>query len=338
MKGFSISFNGAVALRIIAALMVVSLFLFLIDNFLIYWFEQPGLRAFLIHIQWIAGDSSLAQDGAKVSAAKIQFFLFLATLIAVFWFCLASSQRRLAQDAQLYSHIAAYIVRAAFWSVFLVGITDMIISFLRVEGLLNSLIGDHLTTQLGRSIYRGSIIHFPLIILSFVIACFSRSLGFIWLALLIVIAEFLIVLTRFVFSYEQAFMGDLVRFWYAGLFLFASAYTLLNDGHVRVDVFYANFSEKSKCIINIFGSLLLGIPLCWNILIQGMASKGSIINSPLLSFEISQSGFGMYTKYLMAGYLIIFAVSMGVQFVSFILQNLSNLNATNSSNESIQGA
>ena len=31
-------------------------------------------------------------------------------------------------------------------------------------------------------------------------------------------------------------MGDLVRFWYAALF-FASAYTLKEDGHVRVDVF-----------------------------------------------------------------------------------------------------
>ena len=68
--------------------------------------------------------------------------------------------------------------------------------------------------------------------LSLIIAYFTRTLGFIWLALLIVVAELQIVVARFVFSYEQAFMADLVRFWYGAMFLFASAYTLLAEGHV----------------------------------------------------------------------------------------------------------
>ena len=58
---------------------------------------------------------------------------------------------------------------------------------------------------------------------------------------MIVLGELLIVIARFIFSYEQAFMGDLVRFWYAALFLFSSAYTLVHDGHVRVDIIYASF-------------------------------------------------------------------------------------------------
>ena len=62
--------------------------------------------------------------------------------------------------------------------------------------------------------------------LSCVIAVFNRSLGFIWLTLLVVLAEFQIVISRFVFSYEQPFMGDLVRFWYAALFLFAPVASL----------------------------------------------------------------------------------------------------------------
>ena len=51
--------------------------------------------------------------------------------------------------------------------------------------------------------------------------------------------------------------SDLVRFWYGALFLFASAYTLYEDGHVRVDVFYAALSNRIKGLINIWGSLLL---------------------------------------------------------------------------------
>jgi len=324
-----VSFNLNVALRIIAALMVASIFLFLTDNILIHWLDQPGLRVFLTLTGVLTADLTSSISSQSIISAWIQFGVFLTLIISICIYCMTSSSRTLGQDADMYSAIAAYIVRGAFWSIFLIGLTDMLISFVRVEGFLSAIVGDHYAIQLGRSIFRGTYVHYPLVVIGFLIAIFNRSLGFIWLALLIVAAEFLIVITRFVFSYEQAFMGDLVRFWYAGLFLFASAYTLLEDGHVRVDVLYANFGPGAKALTNIFGSLLLGLPLCWNILIQGMSGKGSIINSPILSFEISQSGFGMYIKYLMAGYLVIFATSMGVQFTGFILQNIAAFKSRN---------
>jgi len=197
-----------------------------------------------------------------------------------------------------------------------VGVADMAISFLRVEGLLGEVVNPELVKQLGRSTYRGLYVHYPLIALGFVFAMFTRTLGFHWLALLIVIAELTIVITRFIFSYEQAFMGDLVRFWYAALFLFASAYTLLEEGHVRVDVFYAGLSRRAKGTVNAFGAIFLGMSLCWTIIILGFKGKASIIYGPLSNFEVSQSGFGMYTKYLMAGFLAVFAITMLIQFVS----------------------
>ncbi len=103
--------------------------------------------------------------------------------------------------------------------------------------------------------------HVPLIVLGIVIAAVTRGIGFIWLALLVVLAELLIVLTRFVFSYEQAFMADLVRFWYGALFLFASAYTLLEEGHVRVDLLYASMRRETKGRVNAWGAVLLGMIL-----------------------------------------------------------------------------
>jgi len=318
-------------LRFAAALGVIAVFLFLSDNFLIYWFEQPGLRVFLGHLGLLAPPSS-ALTSSQVLSGWIQLSGFVLILVGIGLLCALSPNRSLKDDARLYTCVAAYIVRAAFWAVLLIGIVDGLISFLRVEGFLSMLIGDHLATQLGRSIFRGTYVHYPLLAIGALIALYHRGLGFTWLALLIVAAEFSIVITRFIFSYEQAFMGDLVRFWYAGLFLFASAYTLVHDGHVRVDVFYTNFTPRGKAISNIFGSLLLGLPLCWNILYQGMHGKGSAINSPLLSFEISQSGFGMYTKYLMAGYLIVFAASMAIQFTALLLESISDFRSP--SNES----
>ena len=304
--------------------MIVLLFLFLVDNTLIHWFEWPGIRIFLSHLGLIGAQSPVTKlTDSAVIRGWIQLIASLVTILGIISLVLKTPARKLDEDAELYNRISGFIIRAAFWAVFLVGLVDALISFARVEGFLAALAGEHLTIQLGRPVFRGSYIHFPLILIAIVIASFTRTLGFIWFALLIVAAEFLIVVTRFVFSYEQAFMGDLVRFWYAGLFLFASAYTLVEDGHVRVDVLYANFSDRGKALTNTLGSLFLGLPLCWNILIQGMSGKGSIINSPLLSFEISQSGFGMYTKYLMAAYLLIFAVSMAIQFVGFTLTNIS---------------
>ena len=194
-----------------------------------------------------------------------------------------------------------------------------------MEGFLEVFAGEWLTQQLGRPIFRGSYVHYPLIIASLFIAARFRSISFSWLAIMCVMSEFLIVVTRFVFSYEQAYMGDLVRFWYAALFLFASASTLVEEGHVRVDVLYAGFSRRKKALFDGLGSVLLGIPICWVILMHGMGGRGNSINSPLLSFEVTQSGYGMYVKYLMAGFLVIFAVSMLVQFVSYLLFNIAQL-------------
>ena len=77
--------------------------------------------------------------------------------------------------------------------------------------------------------------------------------------------------------------------------------------------------------MNLLGSLLLGIPLCWIILITGMWSKSASLNSPLISYEISQSGYGLYIKYLMAGFMVVFAVSMIVQLCSYVLSSAADL-------------
>ncbi len=314
------------AFRILAWSVVVVALQFLVNNYLTFWLGWPGFLNFLAHQEWLGfGPLRSPLEDEALSRGWIQLWSYFIPLLLVVICVGMSPQRALRDDAHLLTGFAAYIVRAAFWSVLIVGLADMVISFLRVEGLLAGLVGEELTSELGRPQLRGAYVHYPLMGLALIIALFVRSLGFIWLALLVVVAEFQIVISRFVFSYEQAFMGDLVRFWYAALFLFASAYALIEEGHVRVDVLYAHFSERGKAWTNALGSLFLGWPLCWVILTQGMWAKGSSINSPLLSFEISQAGFGMYIKYLMAGFLVVFALSMIVQFASYFLESVADL-------------
>ena len=296
--------------RVFAWAMIGALFAFLINNYLNYWQHWPTAESVL--------------TGQFSALSLVQFALYLLGVGLAVGYVLRTPTDLLRPDSEKIYAMTAFIVRAAFWATVLIGVADAVVSFLRVEGMLPAMVGDKLTIDLGRSNFRGVWIHFPMAVLGIVIASFRRDLGFPWLALLVVVAEMLIVITRFIFSYEQAFMADLVRFWYAALFLFASAYTLMEEGHVRVDVLYAAFTDRTKGIINAIGCILLGMSLCWVILIYGMSSRSSIINSPLLSFEVTQTGFGMYVKYWMAAFLAIYAITMLLQFCGYFLESIAD--------------
>ena len=315
--------------RVVAGSVVWITLAFTFNFFLTFVWDFPGLPALFSDAGWFGFPPPRTPlDGAAVLKGWAQASIYaLPIALIVVWIAVIRA-RSLEADAGMYSALAGFIVRASFWSVFLVGLADAVLSFLRVEDFLPALVGDEMTVQLGQSVFRGQYIHVPLLALSCLIALFTRSLSFIWLSLLIVLAEFQIVITRFIFSYEQAFMGDLVRFWYASLFLLASAYSLVDEGHVRVDVFYTRFTERGKAWTNALGSMLLGVPLCWIILTMGLWTKGSTLANPLLNFEISQSGFGMYVKYLMAGLLIVFALSMAAQFTAYFIESVAVLRRT----------
>ncbi len=307
--------------RTVAWLLTAAVLLYLLDRYLVYGQQWPSLTDTLDF-----GGRDTEVSGLQWFLGLLLYFIDLSMIIFIFWSVRRTDQRSLRQDAQLIARCSAYLVRAAFWSVLLIGLADTVLSFMRIEAIAPpSWVSQTWWTGLEQAHTRGMTVHYPLMALSFVIAFFNRSLGFIWLAVLVVFAEFAIVLSRFIFSYEQAFMGDLVRFWYAALFLFASAYTLVEDGHVRVDIIYTHFSRKTKAWVNALGSLLLGLPLCWVIFIMGMGTPQSSLIAPVLSFEISQSAYGMYVQYLMAGFLIIFALSMALIFISYFLDSVADL-------------
>ncbi len=293
---------------------------FVINNFLTYSFGWPGADIFFVSS---GANANQALTGADTLYGAIQFLFYIACLLgAVFW----GKGNTLAYDAKCLDSITNYLICAAFWTVLLIGIVDMVISFMRVQDIHNALFSESFANTLNQPASRGVIVHVPIIILAFLLAFWKRNVSVIWLALMVVLAEFLIVIARFIFSYEQTFMGDLVRFWYAALFLLASAQTLVEEGHVRVDVLYAGFAEKTKAKINMIGSLCLGIPLCWVIMWRGLSGKSSLINSPMLNFETSMSGYGMYVKYLMAAFLLMFALTMLIQFSSYALSSFDRLN------------
>ena len=319
--------NLSIIIRIFSYSILATTFVFLFNNVLTVWFEWPGVKKLFSNYE-LFGFKKLGKplESSELTLAYSQlFFYFISILLAIFY-VIRSIQQNLTTDSEILTKFSSYIIRSSFWAVLIVGIADLLISFLVVEKLVEPLLGETLKIKLVIPAFRITFVHFPLILISFVVGYFTRSVGFIWLAVLVVGSEFFIVLSRFIFEYEQAFQGDLVRFWYSALYLFASAYALMHEGHVRVDVLYTGFSERKKAWTNSIGSLILGIPLCLIVLFLGMGGKASIINGPVISFEITQQGSnGLYLLYLMAVYLAVFAVSMLIQFTSYFMSSSHKL-------------
>ncbi len=319
--------NLPIFIRIFSYSILATTFVFLINNVLTVWFDWPGVKNLFSHYG-LFGFKKLGKplsDSVLIFAFFQLFFYLISILLAIFYVN-RSIKQTLTADSKILDKLTAYIIRSSFWAVLIVGLADLLISFLVVEKLVEPLFGEYLKIKLVVPAFRITFVHFPLILISFVVGYFTRSVGFIWLAVLVVGSEFFIVLSRFIFEYEQAFQGDLVRFWYSALYLFASAYALIHEGHVRVDVLYTGFSERKKAWTNSIGSLILGIPLCLIVLFLGMGGKASIINGPVISFEITQQGSnGLYLLYLMAIYLAVFAVSMLIQFTSYFMSSSDKL-------------
>ena len=283
---------------------------FLIDNVLMVGFDFPGVYTIISNFSFLS---------------LIELILYIFALVLVFYFLPKLKKHPLRNDSIVLHNFNIYIIRSCFWVIFLIGVVDITIAFLRVEKIFDLFLAKDITVQFTRPVFVGTFIHIPLIILGFILGIFTKTLGFHWLSLLIVLSELIIVITRFIFSYEQTFMGDLVRYWYAGLFLFASAYTLYDEGHVRVDILYQGLKDKTKGLVNSIGSITLGVSTALTIIFIGFNGKQSIINSPVLNFEITQQGsVGMFIKYHLAMFLGIFGLTMLIQFISYFFESLAD--------------
>ena len=73
------------------------------------------------------------------------------------------------------------------------------------------------------------------------------------------------------------------------------------------------------------GSIRLGITRCWTSLLVGRWGKAGVINSPMLVYGTTQTGFGRYVKYFMAGFLGLYAVTMMTQFVSALFDAVADV-------------
>ena len=187
--------NGepAIAARSFAWGMLAFLFAFLVNNALVVGYDMPGVKPIF--------------SGSASSGSWFQLGIYVAAILGAILFVRSTRTTALRWDAMNIHRFNLYLIRAMFWIVLLVGIVDSAIAFMRVEGILVSTLGAETSKLFGKARWVGPYIHMPLVFVGFVLAAFTRTLGFTWLALMIVAAELAIVISRFVFSYEQALDG-----------------------------------------------------------------------------------------------------------------------------------
>lgn len=82
-----------------------------------------------------------------------------------------------------------------------------------------------------------------------------------WVTLTMVLLSFFTVVSRNVFNVVWIPVQELAIYCHATALMLGMVYAWHHDKHVRVDVFYQNFSAKKKQRVNFWGSVLLLLPM-----------------------------------------------------------------------------
>ena len=124
----------------------------------------------------------------------------------------------------------------------------------------------------------------------------SRFLGrtISWSSIILIFIIVSDVFFRYVFSLTSAATYEIEWHLFGLMFLLGAAWTLDQDKHVRVDLFYQNFSPKMKASINLIGTLIFLIPFCWVTLITSI----DFVQSSFLHNETSPDPGGLPARYL----------------------------------------
>ena len=133
-----------------------------------------------------------------------------------------------------------------------------------------------------------------------------------WLVLVVVLLQFALVVARYLFGLGSIWLSETVIYAHAAVFMLAAAWTLRAEGHVRVDIFYAEASTRKRALIDLAGAILLLLPfmlvLLW-LSVPYAARSWAIL-------EHSQEASGLPLVFVLRTLIPVFAVLMALQGVA----------------------
>lgn len=142
--------------------------------------------------------------------------------------------------------------------------------------------------------------------------------GAAWTAVIMVVMQFVVVILRYVFSYGNIPMQESIWYMHGILFMMGSGYTLLHDGHVRVDILYREMPPKRKAIVNLTGMIIFLGPICY---LAWSVSWSYVINSwKVLEGSIEISGLPFI--YLLKTVILLFTALLFLQGISMALKSI----------------
>ena len=142
-----------------------------------------------------------------------------------------------------------------------------------------------------------------------------------WLILLMVFLSCLIVLLRYGFAIGSIALQELLLYCHGTVFMLGAAYTLQQDEHVRVDIFYQHFSPRQKAWVNAIGTLVLLIPFCLFLLI----ASAWFFHAAWLMQESSSEPGGLAFVYLFKGVMPLALFLLLLQACNLLLQSACTL-------------
>jgi len=142
-----------------------------------------------------------------------------------------------------------------------------------------------------------------------------------WLSLLLVLVTFIVVVLRYVFDIGSIALQETTTYFHATIFLIGMAYTMQQDAHVRVDIFYAHFSRQTKAWIDLFGAMFLLLPfmlfISW-ISWQYIADSWSVL-------EGSREAGGLPGVFLLKSLILFMSGLLSLQALTQVARNIETI-------------
>ena len=142
--------------------------------------------------------------------------------------------------------------------------------------------------------------------------------GVAWLTLAMVLITFAVVLLRYVFAIGWVWMQESYVWLHGIVFMLGAGYTLLHQGHVRVDIFYRDAAPRRKALVDLFGSLMLLLPVVGLIFWVSL----DYVADSWARLEESREAGGMPGLFLLKTVILGFCVLLGLQGLSLAGRSL----------------
>ena len=144
-----------------------------------------------------------------------------------------------------------------------------------------------------------------------------------WLTLAMVLVTFVIVVMRYIFDIGLIWLQESVTWLHAVVFMLGAAYTLQQEEHVRVDIFYRDMSERRRAWVNLLGVLFFIFPLCAFL----VWTAGDYVSASWSVREVSINSGGLPFPFvpLLKSVLIVMPLAVALQGVSLLLRSLRDI-------------